>query len=68
LVAQRESELMREHTHLPAVMGFVSKHVAEHFHANRSGPSPAIPVELLHSAATAERVRKHLGAAGSALG
>src|SRR5947208_14381665 len=39
---QRESELMREHTHLPAMVGFVRKHVAQHFQANRPRPSPAI--------------------------
>ena len=27
---QRESQLMREHTHLPAMVGFVRKHVAQH--------------------------------------
>jgi hypothetical protein len=26
---QRESELIREHTHLPAMVGFVRKHVAD---------------------------------------
>src|ERR1700732_4433116 len=42
LVRQRESELMREHTHLPAMVGFVRKHVAQHFLANRPRPSPAV--------------------------
>src|SRR2546430_3067811 len=36
---QREFELMREHTHLPAMVGFVRKHVAQHFDANRPRPS-----------------------------
>jgi hypothetical protein len=34
-VWRRESELMREHTHLPARVGFVRKHVAQHFRTNR---------------------------------
>jgi len=42
LVRQREFELMREHTHLPAMVGFVRKHVAQHFHANRPRPGPAV--------------------------
>ena len=49
---QRESELMREHTHLPAMMGFVRKHVAQHFQANRPRPSPAISAKLLDAAPT----------------
>src|SRR6266478_3787821 len=66
---QRESELMREHTHLPAMVGFVRKHVAQHFHANRPRPSPAISAKLLDAApTTAERVSEHLRAASSALG
>ena len=42
LVRQRESELMRKHTHLPAMVGFVRKHVAQHFRANRPRRSPAV--------------------------
>src|SRR6266568_3090976 len=49
-VRQRESELMREHTHLPAMMGFVRKHVAQHFQANRPRPSPAVSAKLLDAA------------------
>src|SRR5258708_38185722 len=67
LVRKRESELMREHTHLPAMMGLVSKHVAQHFRANRPRRSPAVSVKLL-DAATAERFRQHLRAASGALG
>src|SRR5437870_986051 len=53
---QRESELMREHTHLPAMVGFVRKHVAQHFQANRPRPSPAVSAKLLDAApTTAER-------------
>jgi hypothetical protein len=59
---------MREHTHLPAMVGFVSKHVAQHFQAYRPGLSPAVSAKRLHPAPTAERVRKHLSAASGALG
>jgi hypothetical protein len=60
---------MGEHTHLPAMVGFVSKHVAQHFHANRPRPSPAVSVKLLDAATTAaERFRKHLRTASGALG
>src|SRR6266481_7040564 len=66
---QQESELMREHTHLPAMVGFVRKHVAQHFHANRPRPSPAVSEKLLDAApATAERFSEHLRAASGALG
>ena len=66
---QRESELMREHTHLPAMVGFVSKHVAQHFQANRPRPSPAVSEKLLDAApTTAERFSEHLRAASRALG
>jgi hypothetical protein len=60
---------MREHTHLPAMMGFVRKHVAQHFHANRPGPSPAVSTKLLDAApSVAERFSQHLRAASAALG
>src|SRR5229473_1025796 len=66
---QRESELMREHAHLPAMVRFVRKHVAQHFHANRPGPSPAVSQKLLDAASTtAERFSEHLRAASGALG
>jgi hypothetical protein len=71
LVRQPESELMREHTHLPAMVGFVRKHVAQHFQANRPRPSPAVPAKLLDAAfvlTTAERFREHLRAASGAFG
>src|SRR5439155_1649426 len=68
-VRHRESELMREHTHLPAMMGFVRKHVAQHFQANRPRPSPAVSAKLLDAApTTAERFSEHLRAASAALG
>jgi len=60
---------MREHTHLPAMVGFVRKHVAQHFHANRPRPAPAVSAELLDAGpATAERFSEHLRAASGALG
>src|SRR5713101_10124809 len=75
LVRQRESELMREHTNLPTMVGFVRKHVAQHIHANRPRPGPAVAEKLLDAAfvlgtalATAERFREHLRAASGALG
>ena len=60
---------MREHAHLPAVVGFVRNHVAEHLWANRPGLSPAISQKLLDAApAAAERFSQHLRAACGALG
>ena len=60
---------MRKHTHLPAMVGFVRKHVAEHFQANRPGPSPAVSAKVLDAARTiAERFSEHLLAASGALG
>jgi len=60
---------MREHAHLPAMVGLVRNHVAEHFQANRPRLCPAVSVKLLHPApVTAQRVSKHLRAAGGALG
>ena len=60
---------MREHTHLSAMMGFVRKHVAQHFQANRPKPSPAVSRNLSTRApTTAERFSEHLRAASGALG
>src|SRR3989442_3632001 len=58
---------MREHTYLPAMVGFVRKHVAQHFHANRPRPSPAVSAKLLDAALT-KRFSEHLRAASGALG
>src|SRR5437870_6023789 len=44
---------MREHTYLPAMVGFVRKHVAQHFHANRPRPTPAVSAKLLDPTPTA---------------
>jgi hypothetical protein len=47
--------MVREHTYLPSMVGFVSKHVAEHLRANRPRLSPAVSVKLLNAASgTAE--------------
>src|SRR5438270_4471164 len=67
LVRQWESELMRKHTHLPAMVGLMRKHVAQHFRANWPRPGPAISVKLLDPAPIAKRFSEHLRAAGGAL-
>lgn len=60
---------MREHTHLPAMVSFVRKHVAQHFRANRPRRSPAVSAKLLDAASiTAERFSKHIRATSGALG
>jgi hypothetical protein len=72
---QRKSELMREHTYLPAMVGFMRHHIAKHFRTNRPGPSPAVPKKLINdklidaglTLTTAERFGQHLRAASSAL-
>ena len=60
---------MREHTHLPAMVGLVSKHVAQHFQANRPGLGPAVSAKRLDAApTTAQRFSKHIRAACGARG
>jgi len=59
---------VREHTHLPAMMSFMSKHVAQHFRTNRPGLSPAVSAKHLDVAPIAKRIREHLRAANGALG
>ena len=55
---------MREHAHLPAMVGFVRNHVAQHFQTNRPRRSPAISAKLLDTApTTTERFGEHLHAA-----
>lgn len=66
---QRESELMREHADLATVVGFVGKHVAQHFHANRPRLRPAVSVKLFDPARIiAECFSEHFGAASGAFG
>src|SRR6266545_7336155 len=61
LLRQRESELMRKHTHLPAMVGFVRKHVAQHFRTSGPRPGPAVPAKSLDAAATTvERFGEHV--------
>ena len=58
---------MREHAHLPAMMGFMGNHVAQHFHANRPRPSPAVSAKLLDAPTTAAKhFSKHLRTASGA--
>jgi hypothetical protein len=60
---------MRQHNHLPAMVGFVSKHVAQHLHTNRPRRSPAVSAKLVDAALPAtKRFREHLPATSSALG
>jgi len=60
---------MRKHAHLAAMVGFVRKHVAEHFRASRPGAGPAVSEKFLDAAGIAvERFREHFLAASGALG
>ncbi len=60
---------MGEQTYLPTMVGFVSKHVAQHFQPNRPRRGPAVSAKLFNSAPTiAERFGEHLRAASGALG
>ena len=60
---------MRQHTDLPAMVGFVRKHVAQHFQANRPRPGPTVSSKLLDAVpTTAERFAQHLRAASGASG
>ncbi len=59
---------MREHADLAAMVGFVGKHVAEHFNAHGPRGGEAVPGELFDMAATgAKGFSEHLDAAGGAL-
>jgi hypothetical protein len=51
------------------MVGLVSKHVAEHFRANRPRPTPAVSAKILDATlAIAERFSEHFRAASGALG
>jgi len=50
IVGEWKSNLVREHADLAAVVGFVGKYVAEHFHADRPRLSPAVSVKRLDTA------------------
>ncbi len=58
---------MREHAHLPAMVGFVRKHVAEHFQANRHWPSQLSLRNFLMRRTVAQRLIEHLHAASGAI-
>jgi hypothetical protein len=60
--------LLREHANLSAMMSFMGQHVAQHFHADRPGLTPAVPLKLLDAATTAERFREHFGTARPTIG
>ena len=59
---------MRQHDNLPAMVSLMSQHVAQHLHAHRPGPSPAVSAKLPNAAIPAERLSQHLHATSSALG
>jgi len=60
---------MGKHTHLPAMMGFVRDHVAQHFRANRPRLGPGVSQKLLDAAVpVAECFSEHLRAPSGALG
>ena len=68
LLRQREPQLMREHGNLPAMVGFVSNHIAQHLGADRPGLSPAVSQESRDAATAAERFSQHFRTANGALG
>ena len=59
---------MSQHTHLPAMVGFVREHVAQHFRTNRPWPGPAVSAKPLDAGIAAERLCQHLRATSGALG
>src|SRR5271165_5631054 len=58
---------MRKHAHLPAMVGLMSNHVAQHLHANGPVPAPSIPAKRPDPAPTTESLRNHLGTPTGAL-
>src|SRR5690242_12762173 len=51
---------MQKHTHLPTMVSFVGKHIAEHFRSSRPRPRPPIPAKFLDPPPiAAERVTEH---------
>ena len=60
---------MRDHADLPAMVGFVRKHVAKHFHTNWPRLGPPVSAKLLDAVLTAAKsFSQHLRAASGALG
>ena len=69
LARQWRSELMRDHADLPAMVSFVRKHVAKHFHTNWPRLGPPVSAKLLDAVLTAAKsFSQHLRAASGALG
>ena len=50
---QPVAKLMRKHTHLAAMVSFMSEHVAQHFRADRPRFAPAISTKFLNASARA---------------
>ena len=64
-----ESELMREHTRLPTMMGIMRKYVRHHRRAGGPRSCPTIPAEGLDSAiGLSQSLCQHFAAAPSTLG
>ena len=59
---------MGEHTHLPAMMSFMSQHVAQHFRARGPGLSPAVSEKRRDTAVIIQRFGQHFGAGSGAFG
>src|ERR1700751_1598190 len=58
---QRVADLVGEHQHLAAMVGFVGEHVAQHFWANGPRASPAVSDKLFDAAVGGvEGFREHL--------
>lgn len=53
---------MSHHAHLPAMMGLVREHIAQHLYANRPRPGPAVSAKLLDATIAAEGFGEHLRA------
>jgi len=59
---------MRKHAYLPAMVGFVSKHVAQHVWTNRPRLSPSVSEKLFDAAPAVQRFGEHLRTASGAFG
>jgi hypothetical protein len=64
-----ETQLMRQHAHLSAVMSIVHDHVGKHGRAGRPGASPPVAPKLLNSPVWSRKsFRQHLRTTQSAEG
>src|SRR5262249_60989789 len=69
LGGQREAELMRQHTGLPAMMGVVRNHVCQHGCARAPRPRLAVPAKGFHAAVGPDQsFYEHFATARSAFG